>query len=153
MLWGGVSGPICAVLLNEKTAMKLFSDIVLNGFLFITLMVFSSACEEIQPKSDLEKAIEAAARQRTPENFLALSLRYYEAGQYQKSLEAAQESLKLKPDYALAYNNICAAYNNLGDYDAGIKACQEALRIDPGFQLAKNNLAWALSARKSQPVK
>jgi len=56
--------------------------------------------------------------------------------------------LKLKPDYSLAYNNICAALNNLGRYEEGIKACQEALRIDPDFQLAKGNLNWALSAKE-----
>jgi tetratricopeptide (TPR) repeat protein len=77
------------------------------------------------------------------------SLTYYQAGDYQKSLEAAQKALATKPDSALAHNNICAAYNQLKHWDRAIEACQRALTIDPNFELAKNNLR-AAQERKSQ---
>ena len=128
--------------------MNKFLAVLLIAFTLLSLTVFFSACEEMPPTSDLETAIEAATRQKTPENYLTLSLKYYEGGQYEKSINAAQEALKLKPDYAPAYNNICAAYNNLAKYDEGIAACQEALKLDPEFQLAKNNLQWALAAKQ-----
>jgi tetratricopeptide (TPR) repeat protein len=131
--------------------MRKIGAFMVTGFAVLLLSIFFPGCSQEQPKSDLETAIEAVAKQQTPENYLTLSLKYYEAGQYEKSIEAARESLKLKPDYSLAYNNICAALNNLGRYDEGITACQEALRIDPDFQLAKGNLNWALSAK--QPKK
>jgi protein O-mannosyl-transferase len=131
--------------------MRKIAAFTVTGFAVLLLAIFFPGCSPEQPKSDLETAIETVAKQQTPENYLTLSLRYYEAHQYEKSIEAARESLKMKPDYALAYNNICAALNNLGRYDEGIKACQEALRIDPDFQLAKGNLDWALSAK--QPKK
>ena len=78
------------------------------------------------------------------------SLTYYQAGDYQKSLEAAQKALEVKPDSALAYNNICAAHNALKQWDNAIAACERALVIDADFELAKNNLGVAVQAKQSQ---
>jgi tetratricopeptide (TPR) repeat protein len=80
----------------------------------------------------------------TPEGFIDLSLEYYQAGNYQKSLEAAQSALKLKPDNAKAWNNICCAYNMMGRFAEGKAAAEQALRLEPDFQLAKNNLDWSI---------
>jgi len=129
--------------------MRDIANILVIVIALLSLSVFSPGCKQELPKSDLQLAIETASQQRTPENYLTLSLKYYEAKQYEKCIEAAREALKLRPDYALAYNNICAAYNNLGKYDEGIKACQEALVLDPRLNLAKNNLNWALSQERS----
>jgi tetratricopeptide (TPR) repeat protein len=98
-------------------------------------------------KSRLEKTIEIAGQNKTPENFLELSLRYYEAEQYMKSIEAAKEALKLRPDYDLAYNNICAAYNELKQWDRAIEAGEKAVKLNSNNQLARNNLAWAKSQK------
>jgi tetratricopeptide (TPR) repeat protein len=78
------------------------------------------------------------------------SLTYYQAGDYEKSIEAAQKALAVKPDSALAYNNICAAYNQLKEWDKAIDACGRALVIDPNFELAKNNLGVAVLAKQNQ---
>jgi tetratricopeptide (TPR) repeat protein len=77
------------------------------------------------------------------------SLTYYQAGDYQKSIEAAQKALAAKPNSAIAYNNICAACNQLKQWDAAIAACQRALAIQPDLELAKNNLRVA-QERKPQ---
>ena len=58
--------------------------------------------------------------------------------------------MEVKPDSALAYNNICAAYNALKQWDDAIAACERALVIDPDFELAKNNLGVAVQAKQSQ---
>jgi len=131
-------------------AMKKISNILLFGLTLLTLLVMMAGCgnREGQTKQNLQIAIEAANKQKTPENYLTLSLRYYEAGQFEKCIEAAQEAIKLRPHYAPAYNNIGAAYNSLKMWEKGIEACQKALEIDPGFQLAKNNLNWALSQKQ-----
>lgn len=76
----------------------------------------------------------------TPEKYLALSLSYYRAMQYQKSIEMALEAIKLKADYAEAYNNIGSAYNELKQYDRAIPFLKRAITLKPDFQLAKNNL-------------
>ena len=50
----------------------------------------------------------------------------------------------------LAYNNLCACYNQKKQWLNAKNACEEALKIDPDFQIAKNNLNWALGSVKSQ---
>ncbi len=109
-------------------------------------------------RSRLDLTVEIADKNKTPENFLDLSLRYYETGQYAKSIEAAGEALKLRPDYDLAYNNICAAYNGLKQWDRAIEAGETAVKLNPINQLARNNLAWAksqkaISERKAVPAR
>jgi Flp pilus assembly protein TadD len=80
---------------------------------------------------------------KTPEQYLALSLQKYNEGNYEESIAAAESALTLKPDYAEAFNNICAASNKLGRYEEAAKACEQALRIKPDFDLARNNLQYA----------
>jgi len=49
----------------------------------------------------------------------------------------------LRPNYAEAWNNICAAYNKLGRYEEAAAACEQALRYKPDLELARNNLQYA----------
>jgi tetratricopeptide (TPR) repeat protein len=92
-------------------------------------------------KSQLDITKETADTRKTPENYLNLSLQYYNAGDYQGCIDAAKKSLDLKPDYAAAYNNIGSAYNVMKKYQPAKEAMLKALAIDPGSQLYKNNLA------------
>jgi protein O-mannosyl-transferase len=96
-------------------------------------------------KTKLDVAIETAKSDPTPENYINLSLYYYQEGSYEDCIKACEEALKIKPDYALAYNNICSAYNELKQYDKAIEACNKALAIQPDYELAKNNLKSAQS--------
>jgi protein O-mannosyl-transferase len=84
---------------------------------------------------------------RTAQELLDLSLSFYQAKEYRKSIEAAQLALARKPDYDAAFNNICAACNALGQWDKAIAAGEKALRLNPSSQLARNNLAWAKSQK------
>jgi tetratricopeptide (TPR) repeat protein len=47
-----------------------------------------------------------------------------------------------------AYNNICAAYNQLKEYDKAIEACNKAIELDSNHSLAKGNLNFAISQNK-----
>jgi tetratricopeptide (TPR) repeat protein len=76
----------------------------------------------------------------TPGNLLSLSLQYYQCGQFENSLQAAQDALRLRPGYAEAYNNVAADCLSLGRWDEAIAAAREALRLQPDFPLALNNL-------------
>jgi tetratricopeptide (TPR) repeat protein len=82
-------------------------------------------------------------KQPTPESWLAASLAYFQAGRFADCVSAAKEALKLRPDYAEAWNNVGACSNSLSQWDAGIEACNRAIQLKPDFQLARNNLAWA----------
>lgn len=93
---------------------------------------------------DLLAATETLARAKpTPENYLALSLAYHQAKRYTDCIKAARDALRLKPDYAEAYNNIAAGYEALGQWDQAIDAARAALRLKPDFALARNNLAYS----------
>ncbi len=80
---------------------------------------------------------------QTPEYYLDLSLQRYREERYTEAIAACQNALKLRPDYAEAWNNICAACNKLGRYKEAAAACEEALRYKPDFDLARNNLQYA----------
>ena len=90
--------------------------------------------------SQLEITKESAEAQKTPEQFLNLSLQYYQAGDYQGCIDAANKALELRPNFAAAYNNIGSAYNVMKKYKEGKEAMLKALAIDPNSQLYKNNL-------------
>ncbi len=94
-------------------------------------------------EDEIVALIEKIKQKPTPRLYLDLSIKYYEMRAYQKSILACQELLKLSPNNADAYNNICVAYNQLKKWKLGAEACKKALEINPNFQLAKNNLKWA----------
>ena len=96
------------------------------------------------------KAHRESKAAKTPEFYLNLSLRYYDAALYVESIKACESALAQRPDYAEAWNNIGAASNRLGRFDKGAAACEEALRLKPDFQLARNNLAYARQMLKKQ---
>ncbi|PIP55057.1 MAG: hypothetical protein COX07_01995 [Bacteroidetes bacterium CG23_combo_of_CG06-09_8_20_14_all_32_9] len=96
-------------------------------------------------KTKIDVAIDTAKKNPTADNYLNLSLYYYEAGKYIECINACKEAIKIKPNYVEAFNNICSAYNQLKMYDKAIEACNKALKIDPNYELAKNNIKLAKS--------
>jgi len=107
---------------------------------------FKVASQKRESKVDAFKRV--ALANPTPEIYLTLSLESYNAGDFNGCIDACNKALKLKPDYAEAYNNICSAYNALKQYDKAIEAGEKALKINPNYQLAKNNLNFAKSNLK-----
>jgi protein O-mannosyl-transferase len=101
-------------------------------------------------KSQLVVNEEETAKNPTPENYLNLSLQYYNTGDFQKCIEACNNALKLRPNYSEAYNNICSAYNAMKMWDKGIEACEKALQCNPNNEYAQNNLKWAKSEKEKK---
>jgi tetratricopeptide (TPR) repeat protein len=79
----------------------------------------------------------------TAEGWLALSLEQYRAHRFEDCIRSSEHALQLRPTYAEAFNNICAAENALGNYAAAADACEHALALEPGYAPARNNLAVA----------
>jgi protein O-mannosyl-transferase len=79
------------------------------------------------------------------ENWINLSLARYNSGDYRGCITAAEEALKLDPQYVPAYNNICAAYNMLGEWKKAAEAGKKGLEFEPENQLLRNNLNESLS--------
>lgn len=84
----------------------------------------------------------------SPESFLDRSLTLFQQGRYEDSIAMARMALKLRPNYAEAWNNVGAAYNAMKRWDEAIQAEKQALAIKPDYELAKNNLAVAESKKR-----
>ncbi|HTL81547.1 MAG TPA: tetratricopeptide repeat protein [Bacteroidia bacterium] len=79
-------------------------------------------------------------------DYINMSLAYYNSMMYIKCVEAANKALELKPNDAVAYNNICCAYNQLKQFPKAVAAGNNAVKYntDPSLtERAKNNLATA----------
>ena len=83
------------------------------------------------------------------EVLLEQSLADYRAGRYAACIAAAKQAVKLRPDFAEAWNNIAAGHNSLQQWDQAITAAEQAVRLNPAFQLAVNNLAWAREHKRA----
>ena len=99
-------------------------------------------------KSKIEEALDLVKQKPTAENYLDLSMNYYNEHKYEECIDACNKAIKIKPDYAEAYNNICSAYNAMNKWDKAIAACNKCLKIKPDYQLAKNNLKFSLQNKK-----
>jgi tetratricopeptide (TPR) repeat protein len=98
----------------------------------------------------LQAAAKTAPGPKTADEFLSASLRLYQAGRYPESIAAAESALRLRPNYAEAWNNIAAGYSSMGQWDKAIRAAGQAIRLKPDFQLARNNLAWAVAQKQKR---
>ena len=101
----------------------------------------------IEAKSSMKNLLNPTTKNRTSNYFLNLSLSFYNDRNYLACINAAKKSILIHPN-ADAYNNICAAYNQLMDYDKAIEACNKAIKLEPTHRLANGNLIYALNKIK-----
>ncbi len=83
---------------------------------------------------------EIAERFPSEQNYVNLSLKYYNEGDYVNAIKASKKVLEINPRNIYALNNIGAAANALKLYDIAYEYLTKALEISPGFTLASNNL-------------
>ncbi|MES2836116.1 MAG: hypothetical protein V4667_01215 [Bacteroidota bacterium] len=126
---------------KTKELKELFtSTLVLNQqdmkALYYSNLVYSG-------KSQTELLQENVVRTPTYEGFIDLSLQYYQSNNFIKSIEAAEQALKINPKSSKALNNIGAAYGAMMVWEKQIEYCSKALEIEPNFEVAKNNVVWA----------
>ena len=58
---------------------------------------------------------------------------------FSKAIELYKRVIKLKPDYAEAYNNMGVAYKENSDFSAAIESYRKAISLKPGLVEAYNN--------------
>ena len=92
---------------------------------------------------------EAARALRSDNPGFCFNLAYalHEKGALDGAIAAYREVLRLKPDYAEAYNNLSNALHAKGDSDAAVSALREAIRRKPGLVQAHSNLGNLLRER------
>jgi len=81
--------------------------------------------------------------------YIALSLEYFNKGEFEKCIDACRKALQIDSTSVIAYNNICAAANRIKAWDVAIEAGRKALHFQPGFTLAQNNLNFAEAQKKA----
>jgi Tfp pilus assembly protein PilF len=101
----------------------------------------SPQTEALQKTADARPSVNA---------YIALSLVYFRNSEFEKCIEQCKKALALDPNNAIAYNNMCSAYNNLHQWDKAIEAGEQAVKLQPDFALAKNNLNFAQLQKKAQ---
>ena len=62
-------------------------------------------------------------------------------------MESFKKALKLKPDYAEAYNNLGIVLKDLGDLEAAIINYEKAIEIKPNYAEAYNSKGVALKEK------
>jgi tetratricopeptide (TPR) repeat protein len=67
--------------------------------------------------------------------------------QYDAAIACYKQVIRIKPDYAEAYNNMGNALMNKGDLDAAIVNYKQALTIKPDYADAYNNMGNALNSK------
>ena len=114
--------------------------------------IYSNYCMEIAKgrMTKLDMARNLSKTNPSEDNFINLSLEYYNAEKYDSSAWAATQTLEINDSNELAYNNICAAYNMIEKYKLAIEAGEKAVTLNPENQLAKNNLNLALNKLQIQ---
>jgi tetratricopeptide (TPR) repeat protein/S1-C subfamily serine protease len=75
----------------------------------------------------------------TAQQYFKIAYDYAEAGDYQKAILNYDETIRIDPKYAAAYNNRGIAYNELGQYGRAIQDYDEAIRLDPQYANAYTN--------------
>jgi tetratricopeptide (TPR) repeat protein len=104
----------------------------------------------VSPTAHLRMQAEQVKAQPTVDGYINLSVAYYQAGEYAKCIEACEAALKLNPDNANAFNNICSSYILLNEPEKAAEACKKAIALAPNFERAKNNLKWAQTLQQEK---
>ncbi|HTA26179.1 MAG TPA: tetratricopeptide repeat protein, partial [Bacteroidia bacterium] len=101
----------------------------------------------ILKKSKIGEAIENIKLHPTSDNYVNLSLLYFNRKNYDSCISTSRHALKIDSTNILAYNNMGSAYNALKQWGKAETAFTHALEINPKFQLAINNLKWSIGQK------
>ncbi len=105
--------------------------------------------EGVQSEVDSLLSMIAEEPSNTNKLYDKLANVYYKSAQYDKSVEAAQQSISRK-ETAKAYNLLCIAYNKKKEWDKGKAACEKALEIKPEHKKAKANRDWSIKGKEKE---
>lgn len=87
----------------------------------------------------------------TPEGYINKSLEAYKKGDYTGCINYCEKALILRPNFAVAYNNICSAYNAMGQFNKAIPYGELAVKYattDADRKFNQSNLDYAIKNKK-----
>jgi Tfp pilus assembly protein PilF len=85
--------------------------------------------------------VAGAARDLSPDEFLARSLQEMAAGRINDALDTVREAVRLAPDNPVAHNNAGVILNAGGHYELAARELRIAVRLAPDYEEAHYNLA------------
>ncbi|NNL77216.1 MAG: tetratricopeptide repeat protein [Desulfobacterales bacterium] len=91
--------------------------------------------------SNMIAALEQETRQN-PQNvkaWIELANMYFDASQYQKSIQAYRKSLEINPNNANVWTDMGVMYRRSGDPQEAIKAFNKAIEVDPTHEISRMN--------------
>jgi protein O-mannosyl-transferase len=74
------------------------------------------------------------------QNYLAVSTQFFNGLRYKDCIKYAELALKLDPNSADAYNNLCAANSKLKNWDIAMQFCNKSLKLRPNFEATLQNI-------------
>jgi tetratricopeptide (TPR) repeat protein len=153
------SGEYIECINESKKGLRSFprSNILYNniGSAFNAMEMYHTAAKYLAKSVELNKELQNSVnnlafakknefKPQAAKDYLNQSLYAYQTGDYYDCIWYAQQCLKLEKN-AIAYNNMCSAYNALGNFKKAVEAGENAIRINPNFELAQRNLAYSKS--------
>jgi len=106
--------------------------------------------EAFYQRGELDKSIVELRRAgeldpKDPVTFNDIAVALTAVNDYKQAMEAVETAIKLKPDFANAYNNRGMIYYNTKKYKESIVSFRQAIALDPALAAAHNNLGTALA--------
>ena len=80
---------------------------------------------------------------RGHDDYIAASVKLFDAGMYGESLLASRLALTTDPESAVAHYNICAVHLFEERWAEAMRACEAAIRLQPHYPAARENLRLA----------
>jgi tetratricopeptide (TPR) repeat protein len=96
-------------------------------------------------KETLRSKLNNKTSELTAEEWWGLGNKRYDSGDNQGAIADYDKAIKIKPNYANAYNNRGSAKYNLGDKKGAIADYNQAIKIKPDYAKAYHNRAIAKS--------
>jgi len=132
------------------------------GMIYLVQGHRNSAVKEYEILKDLDRdtadklfnTIYKNFRKATQENpqhadaFFYLGWLHNKKGNYEKTVEAYQEVIRINPDYTYIYYNLGWAYTELEKYQEAVDAFKEAVKQNPEDADAHYGLGWTYSQLK-----
>jgi tetratricopeptide (TPR) repeat protein len=88
----------------------------------------------------LEQAEKNVKGSKNVDDFLALSVLYYNNRRYQDCINAAAEAVKIRPELAEGYANMATAYHAMGKDDEAILNLRQVIHLRPDMKFAQVDL-------------
>ncbi len=100
-------------------------------FLIVIALFYLAGCGDI-------------SRSREKKHFVHKGNLAFKEKMYRDAIRYYREAIKIDSNYAQAYNNLCAVYEQTGELDKALTACDKCLAIDSAFADSRFNRAHVL---------